>query len=919
MLAAPAPAAAQTNKRVAIVYSEPSAAHFFDRFAYNQLFMAMQHQAMMAGIPYDLLDEQSLTDITKLTPYQAIIIPSMQYVTAARAAAIEQTLRQAVLTYRIGLLTSGDLMTNTETGAARPGDPTILLRDLVGVTYQKSVDGVALDIRATNITHPVMNKYTSNELLRRYTQIWVSGYKISGARTSTLLAKLVAGTTTLNGVWATETGGRNVHFANDQVLGDTNIAWSALQWIVYGTDSPIALKIGRQSSVFAARNDMDMSRIAAQVTPVDGAIHTLITGWKAAYNFVGSFFINIGNQPSAGFYTDWNVTAPLLTQYMALGNEIGTHSWTHPEETSPLTPTQLEYEFHQSALEIGRQLGITVQGTAIPGMPEDLAVDDVIEPYFKYISGRDGMVGSGYPGAIGKMRPNSTATYMSLNMSPDFALINWLGYTPAQAQQVWATQFKGLMSHASQPIIHWMWHDYGPSTYNESMFSSTVQLAYNNRAEFVTMADLDRRIRAFQASNLIVNGRNPLSVDVNASAVGSFSLQLAPGQLPISSVGSWYAYDDDQVFLPETGGHFDIQLGSTAADVTHITALPMRARLVSVVGDGTNLNFVMDGDGTVTVKLNAALAANLRVQGASAATQSGQNLTLRFDTLGLHTVSLTRSVATNVAPTANPKSVTTAQGQPVTITLSGSDPEGSPLSYAIVSAPTKGVLTGTLPTLVYTPNAGFSGSDAFTFTVNDGQLTSPAATVGVTVTPVVVGNGSYSNPVTTLTVDGKITDWSALKGFTADPNDVTGTANKIDWLQGWMAHSASDLYLAYQNDGAITLSWGVNVYLDTDANSATGFTNAGQLGAGAEYLIQNTYLYKYTGNGSTWSWTFVANVTAAVSGSTAEFRLPQSQIGSPASLRLVFVGDNTAYTGGTTIDTYPNVTVTPRYFQYQIR
>ncbi len=89
----------------------------------------------------------------------------------------------------------------------------------------------------------------------------------------------------------------------------------------------------------------------------------------------------------------------------------------------------------------------------------------------------------------------------------------------------------------------------------------------------------------------------------------------------------------------------------------------------------------------------------------------------------------------NTAPTADPQSVTTMFNTPVTITLTGSDPEGDSLTYEIVTGPAHGVLSGTAPSLTYTPNAEFSGDDSFTFSVFDSELHSNPATVSITVNP----------------------------------------------------------------------------------------------------------------------------------------------------------------------------------------
>ena len=62
--------------------------------------------------------------------------------------------------------------------------------------------------------------------------------------------------------------------------------------------------------------------------------------------------------------------------------------------------------------------------------------------------------------------------------------------------------------------------------------------------------------------------------------------------------------------------------------------------------------------------------------------------------------------------------------------------EGSRLTYAIVTGPAHGTLTGTAPNLTYTPAANYNGPDSFTFKANDGSADSNVATVSITVTPV---------------------------------------------------------------------------------------------------------------------------------------------------------------------------------------
>jgi hypothetical protein len=78
------------------------------------------------------------------------------------------------------------------------------------------------------------------------------------------------------------------------------------------------------------------------------------------------------------------------------------------------------------------------------------------------------------------------------------------------------------------------------------------------------------------------------------------------------------------------------------------------------------------------------------------------------------------------------------------LTLTASDVDSAqPLTYAIVTGPSHGTLSGTLPSVTYTPYLNYFGADSFTFKANDKRLPwnpdgrdSIPATVSITVNPV---------------------------------------------------------------------------------------------------------------------------------------------------------------------------------------
>jgi hypothetical protein len=100
------------------------------------------------------------------------------------------------------------------------------------------------------------------------------------------------------------------------------------------------------------------------------------------------------------------------------------------------------------------------------------------------------------------------------------------------------------------------------------------------------------------------------------------------------------------------------------------------------------------------------------------------------------------STVTNAPPTVRAMTLATTSGVPVITPVLGEDPEREPLEVAVVDPPASGTAVAApgrlLPVddaLTYTPAAGFTGTDAFTYRVFDGVTWSAPAQVTVTVAP----------------------------------------------------------------------------------------------------------------------------------------------------------------------------------------
>src|SRR6202022_3041050 len=297
-------------------------------------------------------------------------------------------------------------------------------------TYSVTADAAALANH-----NPVMAGYTAGELIDGasgqfagttagyYTN---TGYlSFSGVtQPATALADInIQGGATLPGVVQTHTGGTNTVFSTTGLLGDSNLLQHAIQNAVFGTTPSLSLDITRMAGIVDPRIDTEMSQYPQDVTPDSGgpgiydALLPILQQWKQQYNFVGSFFINVGDNanPDLANSTDWSVSAPIYQAIIAIGSEIGNHSYTHlinpptvdangnpvpvdsfgvstwNENTNTLYVTPpangsapnwtFNYEFGQSNAIEGQNIGITIAGAAVPGTNETLATAQQIMQY----------------------------------------------------------------------------------------------------------------------------------------------------------------------------------------------------------------------------------------------------------------------------------------------------------------------------------------------------------------------------------------------------------------------------------------------------------------------------------------------------------------------------------------------------------
>ena len=295
-----------------------------------------------------------------------------------------------------------------------------------------------------------------------------------------------------------------------------------------------------------------------------------------------------------------------------------------------------------------------------------------------------------------------------------------------------------------------------PATSNIATVTITVNApptAANDAA--TTLEDTPVNISLLVNDTDAENNISPASVAIVASPANGTVTVNASGIAAYTPNANYNGQDSFTYNVKDTDNATS-NTATVTVTVTAVNDLPTATAQVVPAVEDTPVAIILagtDNDGTIAsyaVTTSAATRGTLTGTAPTLTYTPGANLngpaSFTFtvtDNQGGVSAPATVTInvaAVNDAPVATAQAVSTNIGTPVNFTLAGSDVDGNTLTYAVATNPTKGTLSGTAPNLTYTPTAGQQGADSFTFTVNDGSLTSPAATVsiainGETITP----------------------------------------------------------------------------------------------------------------------------------------------------------------------------------------
>ena len=147
-------------------------------------------------------------------------------------------------------------------------------------------------------------------------------------------------------------------------------------------------------------------------------------------------------------------------------------------------------------------------------------------------------------------------------------------------------------------------------------------------------------------------------------------------------------------------------------------------------------------------------------------------------TPGTATATVTVTVVENTAPTANPDSATVAEEGTVNISVLANDTDTDippqTLTITAVTQGANGTVTNNGTTVTYKPNANYSGTDSFTYTVSDGQTPTAGTAIGTVAMTITGVNDAPVAVANVYVVNKQISFVVPAPGVLANDSDVDG-------------------------------------------------------------------------------------------------------------------------------------------------
>ncbi|HEB69945.1 MAG TPA: tandem-95 repeat protein, partial [Desulfobulbus sp.] len=330
------------------------------------------------------------------------------------------------------------------------------------------------------------------------------------------------------------------------------------------------------------------------------------------------------------------------------------------------------------------------------------------------------------------------------------------------------------------------------------------------------------------------NGTFTYTPDANANGTDSFTFKAGDGTA-----------DSNSATVAITNNPVNDPPMAQAATFTTEEDTVLSGQLNATDIDGDTLSYALvdlPGNGTVTINTNGTFTytPSGNTNGTDTFTFKAGDGTTDSNTA---TVSMTIN-AVNDVPIADNQSISAVAGSTISGLLTGADPDGDNLTFAMTAAATQGDVTINIDgSFTYTARQDAAGSDSFTFTANDGVSNSTPATVTIAITENTIGfqfelhelqvdsswqSLSYDSPFTNPVVIARASSFTDSETGVVRVKNITGAGMELRF-QEWDSlddqHPPETITVMVVEAGSFTLDDGTMIEAGCfSASGASGFS-----------------------------------------------------------------------------------------------
>ena len=345
-------------------------------------------------------------------------------------------------------------------------------------------------------------------------------------------------------------------------IDQTMVLIRTIQWCIFGENPPVSLLISPGNLTYMFTVDADLSSIPSITIP---AVN-IILNYSLNYRFPFSWGIVTGPHPP-GFSPNWTILAPYYKRIAEFGNELASHSRTHPVwKTIPLNDTKrVEWEVGGSKLDIENNLSISID---VFHTPDGYFYENWFPILAKYYNLTITTESDMAPLMGGFYYPHITKDFIYLwrTTYADFEYYDIFNLNGSQVIKLEMHNFNKFYKFHRGILYINLWHDYSLANATSNAQLNEIlhkQLVESPFVYTIMPLEFEKKLHALHNMTFTVtySGENKMNIEVDTRSVrndampytGNFAF-LIENNKNIATVeidnSPHYMFSDNKIILP---------------------------------------------------------------------------------------------------------------------------------------------------------------------------------------------------------------------------------------------------------------------------------------------------------------------------------------------------------------------------------